>query len=79
MDKLARCAAMLCCMRCAALPVGAASEIRNSGLSVSKATRMRTTVVVLPVPGPPAITMKRREGVASSRSRMRAARSRSYS
>ncbi len=53
----------------AALPVGADSRIRKYGLaSLSlaesqatdcKAANRLTTVVVLPVPGPPVITLKR--------------------
>ena len=52
--------------RAAALPVGAASATSGggapaaAGLLASSAT-IRATVVVLPVPGPPAITAKRRQ------------------
>ena len=52
---------MASCIRAAALPVGAASAIwsgRPAACSRSSA-RIRITVVVLPVPGPPEITQKR--------------------
>ena len=49
--------------RAAALPVGAASAMRKgvcwrAGSACSRASR-RTTVVVLPVPGPPVMSVKR--------------------
>ncbi len=45
--------------RLAALPVGAARATRRPGRAAASSARMRTTVVVLPVPGPPATTASR--------------------
>ena len=45
--------------RAAARPVGAASAIRISGSCSSNCRRMRTTVDVFPLPGPPEITQNR--------------------
>jgi len=59
--------------RAAALPVGAAIAIRiraSPGCS-SNRPRMRTTVVVLPVPGPPEMTEKCRRSAASAACRWR--------
>ncbi len=47
------------CMRCAALPVGAASAMRSAGCSSIRQAITPTTVVVLPVPGPPLTIVKR--------------------
>ena len=62
-------------MRCAAFPVGAASAT-SSGCPASIAiwcatARNRATVRVLPVPGPPAITTRRRVSAASAATRWR--------
>ena len=46
-------------MRAAALPVGAASAMRQSGSCASRQASRLTTVVVLPVPGPPLMTVRR--------------------
>ena len=46
--------------RCAALPVGAASAMRNGcPAKCCNSARTRSTVNVLPVPGPPQITVRR--------------------
>jgi hypothetical protein len=46
------------CKRAAALPVGAASRMRQAGFCTSRQASSCTTVVVLPVPGPPLITVR---------------------
>ena len=45
-------------MRAAALPVGAASAMRQSGSCAIRQASRLTTVVVLPVPGPPLMTVE---------------------
>jgi hypothetical protein len=45
-------------MRAAALPVGAARAMRKPGFSPSRQASSATTVVVLPVPGPPLMIVK---------------------
>ena len=46
-------------IRAAALPVGAASAMRQSGFCAIRQASRLTTVVVLPVPGPPLMTVSR--------------------
>ena len=55
-------------MRAAALPVGAARATRRPGFSVSRQARRATTVVVLPVPGPPLmiVSLLRQASAAAS-------------
>ena len=55
--------------RAAAFPVGAASAMRQSGCCSRSSASSRLTVVVLPVPGPPASTLTRdsAQHVAASR------------
>ena len=54
------CMRMASCILAAALPVGAANAIRKVPLACDcNAARMRTTVEVFPVPGPPDITQNR--------------------
>ena len=55
-------------MRAAALPVGAASAMRQSGASASRQASRLTTVVVLPVPGPPLITVSRPRSASAAAS-----------
>lgn len=55
-------------IRAAALPVGAASAIRDSGSCASRQASRFTTVVVLPVPGPPLITVSRPRSASAAAS-----------
>ncbi len=62
--------------RWAALPVGATSRMRGGGCPSAKRSMINsasslTTVEVLPVPGPPTITLRRRERAATAASRWR--------
>jgi hypothetical protein len=58
------------CSRAAALPVGAASAIRGTVSKHSSSSAIsRATVVVLPVPGPPAMTVTRPVEQAAAASR----------
>ncbi len=55
-------------MRAAALPVGAASAMRQPGSSATRQASRLTTVVVLPVPGPPLITVSRPRSASAAAS-----------
>ncbi len=56
-------------MRWAALPVGAASAIRKTGVASSRQARTPTTVVVFPVPGPPLTTVSRPDNAITAATR----------